>query len=184
MNRKPTTNRQLVIASAVAGVVLFGAAGFAAAAKGDSHPARVPATVNSIDDKGGLTGGHGADDATSTSNSVTVSSVDDHGTDTSVEATENSTDDNGTDTSVEATENSVDDHGGLVGGHGADDATENSVDDNGGLVGGHGADDATSTSVDDNGTDVTTGSTVTTVDDHGGRNGGDDSGKGGHGSDD
>ena len=154
MNRKHSTNRKVVIVSALSGVVLFGAAGFAAAAKGDAHPPREPTTVTA----------NSVDDATSTSNApaVTVTSIDDKGADVT---NANSIDDHGTDAT---TANSIDDNG-------ADDATETSVDDATSTSVDDNGVDATSTSVDDNGADD---ATSTSVDDHG------HGGNGGHGSDD
>lgn len=190
-------SRRLVVVSTISGLLIFGAAGFAAAAKGGSRPAKhnpvtsVTAattnsadTVTSLDDKG--------IDAPATSVGATdpsvapVVSVDDNG----VDATVTSVDDNGTDatvTSVEAgddkgglrpegvsddtvTSNSIDDHG--------VDATENTIEDN---HVSHGADD-TATTVD-NSPAPAPSAPVTTVDDHGGKSGKGGNG-GGHGSDD
>ena len=145
--------RRALIAGATIVGVTIGAAGLAGAAQSAMHlnepevrahiqsviesndltddngtDTSVEATENSVDDNGGLVGGHGADDATENSVDDNGGLVGGHGAD-------------------DATSTSVDDHGN--GGHGADDATTTSVsapaatvttvDDHG--KGGHGSDD-------------------------------------------
>ena len=195
-----TPRRRLIVISAISGVVLFGAAGFAAAATGGIHTEKLEhsnnsvVTANSVDDNVG----HGADDATTTSNSAvttvsvdpTVSaaptvSVDDHGADG--QGADDQGDDHGGDRPAgvsddSATGSSVETHSHDMSDD--DSATSNSIEDDAN-------DDANDDAHDNDSTSstVTSAPTITaagannapvnTVDDHGSN-----SGRGGNGGSD
>lgn len=136
--------RRIVIVSAVSGLLVFGAAGFAAASTGGSHRIQVDVTTPSTD-------GSSTTDASSSTMATTPGSEvgDDNGTEVG--------DDNGTDAVTgSSVEDQGDDNGTEVGDDDATNSTEveNEADD------------------DTNSTMVAPGpGTITSVDDHGGDSG-------------
>ena len=137
MTRTVRTSRRLAVAVSVLALTVGGAASAIAAGSPATarHGADDPASHDRFDDKGGLRGGHGADDS-SPSASATSSSP-------SAKASTKSSKAASTSSSRKATSSaSGDDHGRRHGGHGADDsASHDANDDHGRRHGGHGSDD-------------------------------------------
>ena len=137
MTRTVRTSRRLAVAVSVLALTVGGAASAIAAGSPATarHGADDPASHDRFDDKGGLRGGHGADDSSPSASATSSSPSAKASTKSSKAASKSS--------SRKATSSaSGDDHGRRHGGHGADDsASHDANDDHGRRHGGHGSDD-------------------------------------------